>query len=208
MSRKDVRKTPTARETKRGKQPLAAPRLPAPAWLPHDSGDFAAWGRAADRADAEFALALKRHRRDIGDEKLVLAVDNARLLMWYTLERAYPAGFWEGLADLHSGKANNLEIYIAFLEADCHFHRSGYAKAEAIRGLKRVSLTSAQKLRLQEVVLRVVDKGFRREFRAYCHLARHIQSPDWLEEVRRRLLSTEPGQVLRARWVMEACLQK
>jgi hypothetical protein len=163
------------------------------------------WGRAAERAKLEFDAAWKSYRSDLGDERLRRNAEVARQLMGYTLERAYPPGFWEGMPDLYASKTENLEAYIAFLEADLHFYRSGYAKSEAIRGVKRVPLTPAQQRRLQDVVLRVVDKGFRREFRDYCRLAKHVQSADWLIEVEARLSAHDPNQVLRAQWVLDAC---
>ncbi len=112
------------------------------------------------------------------------------------------------MADLRAGRTTNLEKYLAFLEADPHFFRSGYAKSEVIRGLKRLPLTQTQQRRLQNVVLHVVDKGFRREFRDYCRLARYVQSADWLQELETRLSSRDPNQALRARWVLDACRKK
>ena len=165
-------------------------------------------GQAADRAKQEFDLAWERYRLDRGNEKLARDIDSARQLMWYTLERAYPPGFWEGMEALHAGKTDNLEIYLAFLEADPRFFRSGYAKSEVIRGVKRLLLTTSQQRRLQDVVLRVVDKGFRREFRDYCRLARQVQSADWLREVETRLSSSDPNHVLRAQWVLDACRKR
>ena len=115
---------------------------------------------------------------------------------------------WEEIKNLQAGKTANLEKYLAFLEADPYFFRSGYVKSDVIRGLKRVALTYEQKGRLQSVVLRVVDKGFRREFRDYCRLARHVQTEDWLHEIETRLSSQDPNHALRAQWVLAACQQK
>jgi hypothetical protein len=208
MSKSLLRKNPQRSERRKPKQDTLAPNIAAVAWLPAPDAGFVAWGRAAERAHAEFDTAWQRYYRRMGDAQLYREQEEARLRWFYTLERAYPPGFWEGMQDLLAGKTDNLEIYLAFLEADLHFFRSGYAKSEVIRGLKRLPLTEVQKRRLQNVVLRVVDKDFRREFRDYCRLARTIQSEDWLREVEARLASCDPNHALRAQWVLEACRRR
>lgn len=202
-----IRKIPERRQKSRATKNESPPHTPFAAWLPALDADFSAWGKAAEQAGLEFKAVWKKYQQHRGDEKLRQAVEDARHLWFYALERAYPPGFWEGIADLLAGKTESVEMYIAFLEADLHFFRSGYAKSEVIRGLKRLLLTSSQKRRLQTVVLRVIDRGFRREFRDYCRLARSVQSPDWLREIETRLSSSDPNHSLRARWVLDACIR-
>jgi hypothetical protein len=168
-------------------------------WLPDDTADFVAWGIASERARLELHAASRNRGLSDGPAQ------RARELFLYTLERAYPSGFWEGMPDLYEGKTDNLEIYLTFLEADPRFYRSGYAKSDVIRGVKRVQLTPRQRRRLQDVVLKDVDEGFRREFRDYCRLARHVQTPDWLLEMEERIISFNQGRATRAKWIMEAC---
>jgi hypothetical protein len=208
MSHRNARKIPARKEKRVLKQSVQAPVPPAqsmPSWLPTDSADFVAWGRAAERAYREYKLAFDGPQRHRSDPKALREMEDARQLMRHTLERVVPVGFWEGLADMVPGKSYDMEVYIAFLEADLYFMCSGYAKATIIRYLKWLTLSRAQQRRLQEVVLRVLDKGFRREFRSYCHLARHVQSADWLPAIEARLASSDPNLVLRAKWLLEAC---
>jgi hypothetical protein len=213
MSHKFHRKTPAPTEKRSQKQIRATGQVPAEqpptaAWLPQENAGFVAWGQAAERASEEVRVAWVNYSPNWRDAKLRQAWEDARNLLCHTLQYAYPTGFGEGLEALLAGTSDNLEPYLAFLEADLHFFRSGYAKMKAIQGLKRIALTSAQKRRLQTVVLRVVDKGFRSEFRHYCHLARAVQTPDWLQEVETRLSSSDRHLALRARWVLEACRKK
>ena len=215
MPDKFHRKTPAQPEKRRQKKTrqtlsMAAHRCAFPLRIGclKTVADFIAWGQAAVRADTERRIAWESFHQKERDTKLHRQWQDACALFQYTLDHAYPADFWEGFATLLAGTSDNLEPYLAFLEADLYFFRSGYAKTKIIRGLKRLPLTSAQKSCLQNVVLRVVDKGFRREFRDYCRLARYIQSPDWLKEVETRLASDDPDIAVRAKWVLEACRKK
>ena len=208
MRNQHRRKTPrqhAKRDTTQSPGPL---RKPDAAWLPNDNAGFAAWISAAERASQEYRDAWNNVKGHRGDKKLEQVLEDSCRLMAITAERAYPPGFWEGIDDLNAGKSDHLEIYIAFLEADAYFFGSGYTKAKIIRYLKWLPLTRLQQRRLQEVILRVTDKGFRREFRSYCRLARHVQSDDWLREVEARLESNDPNHALRAQWILDACLKK
>lgn len=205
MLKRSPRKSPIPEKPHRPKRAAAPVGVASAGWLPAGGAGFVAWGEAAERAHREFRSAWRVHQRDMGDDELLRKADAARELFMYTLERAYPAGFWEEMGELQAGKAMDLEKYLAFLEADPFFFRSGYAKSEVIRGLKRAALTAEQMSRLRNVVLSVIDKGFRREFRDYCRLARRVQNAEWLREVEARLLAEDEGRAVRARWVLNAC---
>jgi hypothetical protein len=210
MFKRSSHKIP-ARHKKRDPKPGAkSPRVPGalPGWLPHHTSDFEAWGVAAERARDEFYAAWRRSTNIAGDESLRQAADEAQNLWSYTLERAFPPGFWEGMAAMLAGSTENVEIYIAFLEADPRFFRSGYVKSDVMRGVKRLQLTAQQQHRLQDVVLRAVDKGLRARFQDYCRLARYVQSPGFLELLEARTSSADPNLARRAKWVQDACLKK
>jgi len=134
--------------------------------------------------------------------------EHAQALKLYTMVRAFPPGFSEGLVGLMAGKTENVEIYIRFLELDPYFFQSGYAKAYLIRYMKQLPFTTSQQRRLQDLILNVVKKGFRREFRSYCQLARYVQSDSWLLEVEALLASWDPNIALRSRWILAACRQR
>lgn len=177
-------------------------------WLPASDADYAAWRRAAERARAEFAEASKDFWLHQDNPEFRRRYNLAHDTLGYAIERSYPPGFWEGMSDFLAGKSEDLEAYIAFLEEDPYFFRSGYIKQEAIRGLKRTPLTESQRGRLQQAVLNVVEKGFRREFRDFCQLARRIQTEEWLAEVEAKTSSKDKGVAVRARWVLEACRKR
>ena len=147
---------------------------------------------------------------------------------WEALGAAYPPGFWDDYQCLERGEAKGVESAIMFLEADPYFFRSGYVKEKLIRHIKRPMLTPGHAARLQAMVLAIVDKRDGREFRAYCQLARKVNSPELREQLNQRLTRAWPSARSltddlpalmlaaredravrrRARWVLEALGEK
>lgn len=109
----------------------------------------------------------------------------------------------DGRRKLREGDPKLLEHAITFLELDPYVFRSGYAKAAIIRCIKNLPFTPAQIQRLQGVVLRVLDKCDRQEFRAYCRLAATVDSPEFDTQIRKRLECPDPATRRRARYVLD-----
>jgi hypothetical protein len=130
----------------------------------------------------------------------------ARTGWWHELM----AGLYEpvnhAIDRLRHGDVSGIETLVRFLEADVYCHRSGYAKADAIRFLTRAPLSDDVIDRLRSVVLAVVDSYDRREFRSYIRLARRVDSDDLrqaLRERRDRGISGDPRTVQHARFMLE-----
>jgi hypothetical protein len=107
---------------------------------------------------------------------------------------------------LRRGDTSGIETLVRFVEADVYCHRSGYAKADAIRFLTRVPLAGRVVARLRWVVLDTVDGPDRREFRAYVRLARRVDSDDFRRELRALLGSSNPTTARHARWMLDGLL--
>ncbi len=120
------------------------------------------------------------------------------------IRRAYPPGFREAFDALRSGDLSGLEMAIAFLEADPFFFRSGYVKADLIALISRQPLTETQMSRLRQVVIAIVDRRDGREFRRYCHLARHVDDPELRRDLDARYRSEDANVRRRAAWVLAA----
>lgn len=110
----------------------------------------------------------------------------------------YPPEFWADVARLQQGDPSAVEPALVFLEADPWCFRSGYAKESVLALLPRHDLSAEQWARIEAVLLRAVDIGDRREFRAHRRLARKFASPQLREELRRRLRADDPGVARRA----------
>ena len=70
--------------------------------------------------------------------------------------------------------------------------------------LKRAPLTDEDAARLRRVILRVVDVGDRREFRAYCRLAKRVVDDGLRTGLLERLRGRDDGRARRALWVLAA----
>lgn len=116
----------------------------------------------------------------------------------------YGWDFWRDIELLRGGDSTKLESAVAFLEADPWFHRSGYAKVKMARYIKQAMLTPGYVARLQNVVLAMVEQRNGQEFRAYCRLARKVDSPELREKLKRRFAHDDANVRRRARWVLEA----
>jgi len=67
---------------------------------------------------------------------------------------AFPGGYFGAPARLLAGDQTTTEAALCFLEVRPYFFRSGYMYQELLRKLKRAPLTSEQKARLGQVILR------------------------------------------------------
>jgi hypothetical protein len=120
------------------------------------------------------------------------------------VDAAYPPGFWENYSRLKKGQPEALEMAVVFLEDDPWFFRSGYIKVELIKYVGRTPLSDNYAERLGRVALHAVDSRDRREFRAYCRLARKIDNSELRTALVSRTSSSDEGIRRRARWMLEA----
>jgi hypothetical protein len=99
---------------------------------------------------------------------------------------------------LRGGDLSAVDDAVTYLEQDPWEFRSGYAKATLLRRLKHVELSSAQRARLEHVLLRYVDVGWRWDFREASRLARHLDSDSFRTGLRTRLSGRDVDVALRA----------
>lgn len=166
-----------------------------------DYEERASLARSAQALVHEAAAISRRHPRDPAAQEIH---GSAAAIFRSAIERAYPPGFWDDYRRLKGGHPEAPEAVVRFLEADPWFFRSGYIKADLIRFLRRLEFPQDLATRLRRVVLAVVDRGDRREFRRYCRLARSVDAPDLREGLALRLGHDDPAVRRRARWVLDA----
>jgi hypothetical protein len=117
---------------------------------------------------------------------------------------AFPGGLSRGIMLLAAGDHNATRTAVDFLEADPHFHRSGYIKADILRYLKRADLDEGQRERLRRVVLDRVMGPDTREFRRYCRIAT-VLDIDWFRQsLMDQLENPDPVTKRHAEWVLMA----
>ncbi len=125
-------------------------------------------------------------------------------ILWGAQSRALPSCDPDFLTRLNDDQPLEIELAIAFLEADPWFFRSGYEKQAITHRLKRVRLDPSHQDRLRTVILRLVDTHDRREFRHYARLARAGWSADLEAALHNRLSSLDANIRRRAGWILAA----
>lgn len=105
---------------------------------------------------------------------------------------------------LPNGDPSETDVLILFLQEDPMFLRSGYAKEVACKRLARLALDDDQRARILALCIRALHGETRREFRAYCRLARGVQGPALWQELSRCLTNQATTVRLHALWMTEA----
>lgn len=167
--------------------------------LPSGAGGY----RVAEAARAVYDKAWELHLRFPQDAESSNAYIESQKRYHHLIQKAYPSEFGQELSRLGVGDASGLESIVAFLEADPIFYGTGYLKENLSRLLRDLDIPTKYVLRLQAVFLSIVDRRDGREFRAYCRLARKVDSPELRNGLTRQLTHTEPNVRRRARWVLE-----
>jgi hypothetical protein len=166
--------------------------------------DYAERAEIARRALAirhEACTISRRHPRDL----IAQEIHNSAVEVFRsTIASVYPPAFWEDYEHFKGGNSSSLATAVTFLDADPWFDESGYTKAELIRRINRIELSQAAADRLRQVVVAIVDRHDRREFRQYCRMSRKVDSPELREELSLPLHYDDPAVRRRARWVLDA----
>lgn len=153
--------------------------------------------RAEGLSLAHRTLHEAAERRDAGPEARE-AWSEAALRLREAQQLMYPDAFWADVHRLAAGDARAIEPALVFLEADPWCFRSGYVKEKLAHLLRRHELTDSQRERLVDVLLRVVDRGDRLEYRTVCKLASRHATPRLRPELKLRLVGADAGAARRA----------
>ena len=84
------------------------------------------------------------------------------------------------------------------------FFRSGYMKEQLLRALKQRESTEGGSRRLRSLILAMICKPARREFRRYCRTALRVDSLALRCALEQLKPSTERGIRRRATWMLDA----
>ena len=180
-------------------------RLTFQRWVSMRDFGYSARARAVNEAQAEIHDAFKEvvNRNDEGDPRTQRWL-NAIKMFDAAYSRVYP----EDLRLLEQGALPASEINTAdildFLEADPVFFRSGYMKEALLGALKQRPLAQHEITRLQTIILNVVRKADRREFRRFCRVATVVDDHCFRGELNGLEVADDPGIRRRSRWVLAA----
>jgi hypothetical protein len=120
--------------------------------------------------------------------------------------RLYPELFYPGgdksLDALKRDESAAIEIALDFLDADPVHFRSGYTKEEVWRSLRGASLTVSDKLRLEGIALRYVERRIEREFWVMARVMSKLGSGGFWRAVANLVDATEEPMKTRASYLL------
>jgi hypothetical protein len=103
------------------------------------------------------------------------------------------------------GPYGRITNVIEWLAEDPFCYNSGYLKQTVMRLLRSFDFTEAQADELRSVVLDVLPRGRRKEFRELRRLARRVDSPGFRDDLRALITASDADTAERARMVLGLC---
>ena len=162
-------------------------------------------GRAVNEAQAEIHAAFKEvvDRNDESDPRTKRWLEAVKTFR-AACSRVYPDDLRLVEQGALPASALDTAVILDFLEADPVFFGSGYMKEELLGTLKKRSFESHEVQRLQAIILNVVRKADRREFRRYCRVATTVDDERFRKELKALNVADDPDTRRRASWVLAA----
>ena len=90
----------------------------------------------------------------------------------------------------------------AYIDEDPYFFRSGYILEDLLRRVKRLALTTDEKISLQHLILKRIETRALRNFRRICQLINKIDTDDFRNEVYNRTKSSDRQVKRRAEFAL------
>jgi hypothetical protein len=118
---------------------------------------------------------------------------------------AYPDGLADLVERLGTSDRDAVDAAIAWLTLDPFCLWSGYAKGRLMRRLAAAKLSTRQAAKVRAVLIDVIQRGPRQEFRDTCRLARAVNSEELRAELRRLEAHPDAGTRERAIWMLGSC---
>ena len=109
------------------------------------------------------------------------------------------------IAEVRAGDQQAIDGAIAWLRLDPFCLWSGYLKSRLMRALAQQPLTPDQTTALQWVLLEILPRGRREEFRDACRLARTIDGQSFRQQLRTITELGDPDTQQRATWMLDGC---
>jgi hypothetical protein len=106
-----------------------------------------------------------------------------------------------------SQRADWLDDAIAWLAEDHFAYRTGFAKPKLHRRIRRYRLDTDQTERLGRVLVEVIQRGKREEFREVCRTAPHVDSQQFRSDLNELIENGAPGTQERASRLLDRCMR-
>lgn len=118
---------------------------------------------------------------------------------------ALPKDSKELLANVRSGDARRIDAAIEWLRFDPFCLWSGYLKRDLYRSIAMQKLSTRQAAAVQELLIEILPRGRREEFRDACRLARAVNSQLFRDRLRVFTQAEDADTRQRAAWMLAGC---
>ena len=118
---------------------------------------------------------------------------------------AFPKDAAGLVARVRTGESAAIDEAIEWLRFDPFCLWSGYLKQRLMRSIASQKLSTRQAAAVQAVLLEVLRRGRREEFRDACRLARAVNGRDFRERLSELTHTEDPDTNQRARWMLAGC---
>ncbi len=109
------------------------------------------------------------------------------------------------LADVRKANRESIDEAIIWLRLDPFCLWSGYLKRDLMRALAQQKLSTRQAETVRKMLLEILPRGRRQEFRDACRLARAVNSEAFRSQLAEVVRVADSGTAQRARWMLEGC---
>ena len=118
---------------------------------------------------------------------------------------AFPSNPSKLVARVRQGESAAIDEPIAWLRFDPFCLWSGYLKQRLMRSMASQKLSTRQAASIRSILLEVLGRGRREEFREACRLARAVNDRDFRERLREMTRTQDPDTNQRAVWMLAGC---
>lgn len=118
---------------------------------------------------------------------------------------AYPADTTSLLRRVGTGDSTAIDEAIQWLRFDPFCLWSGYLKQRLMRSIASQRLSTRQAATIRSLLLEILPRGRREEFRDACRLARAVNDGDFRHSLREMTQTQDPDTNQRAIWMLSGC---
>lgn len=135
-------------------------------------------------------------------------VERAEACLTALEKQANPSDFAQLYQGMDKEDPNAIQMAISWLETDPFTRNSGYMKEKIMRRLCRMPMSQDQEERIRKLLLRLITRGPRQDFKYSCRLARRVDNEEFRSMLRQFLSRPEPQVASGAKRMLAACETK
>ena len=118
---------------------------------------------------------------------------------------AFPSNPRELIERIRAGDSEAIDEAVGWLSFDPFCLWSGYLKQQLMRSLAQQKMSTGQAERIRQMLLDVLPRGRRMEFRTACRLARSVVNEPFVDRLGDYIAHADADTRQRAQWMLGGC---